>query len=435
MIRRFAQADIIRAVAAAAWAAGLLTPSTPSFSQDRFPITGRAQPAFSSFDEIMQSFMREHRVPGAALALSRDGRVVYARGFGWADRAARRPVEPDALFRIASISKPITAVAVLQLVEQGKVKLDQRVLDVLRFDSPLPADTPTDERWRAITIADLLHHRGGWDRNKSFDPMFEPFRIGRALRLGRPPDTRDIIRYMLDQPLQFDPGRRFAYSNFGYCVLGRVIEDVTGQTYDAYVREHVLSPIGIRGMRLGRTLPTDRFKGEVSYNARSEKPMPAVVGARPGRFVSPPDGGFHMEVLDAHGGWAGSATDLVRFAAAFDDHERCKLLGAPHVHAMISPHNRYNAGDDTGDPDADFYGGGWFVRRTDDNGDSDWWHSGGLQGSSTLLVRRHDGWCWAVLFNSDFTSKGQPLTSAIAPQLNRAIDAVRGRTTSSSGPK
>jgi len=142
-----------------------------------------------------------------------------------------------------------------------------------------------------------------------------------------------------------------------------------------------------------------------------------------------------MEVLDAHGGWAGSATDLVRFAAAFDDHANCKLLSEAGIATMLAPPARHEVGEDIGDPDADFYGCGWFVRRAGDDEQSDWWHSGGLLGTSTLLVRRHDGWSWAVLFNSDFTSKGQPLTSAIAPDLNRAIGAVKDRALAENAPR
>ena len=82
--------------------------------------------------------------------------------------------------------------------------------------------------WKRITTRHLLQHTGGWDRDKSFDPMFRPREISRTLGVASPPGPRDILRYRLGQPFEFDPGTRYAYSNFGYCVLGRVIEKVTG---------------------------------------------------------------------------------------------------------------------------------------------------------------------------------------------------------------
>ena len=85
-----------------------------------------------------------------------------------------------------------------------------------------------DRRWREVTIHQLLQHTGGWDRDKSFDPMFHNNQICEELKIPSPALQKDIIRYMVRQPLDFNPGERYAYSNFGYCLLGRVIEKVTG---------------------------------------------------------------------------------------------------------------------------------------------------------------------------------------------------------------
>src|SRR5262249_31395645 len=168
-------------------------------------------------------------------------------------------VESTALFRIGSISKPITAVAILQLVERGKLSLDAGVWELLRLSEP------SDRRWKRVTIRHLLQHTGGWDRDESIDPMFRSAEIARALRVPQPATPAHIIRYMLGQRLDFDPGSRFAYSNFGYCLLGRVIETVSGAAYETHVQEHVLAPLGITRMRLGKTLPAERAAGEVAY--------------------------------------------------------------------------------------------------------------------------------------------------------------------------
>src|SRR5215813_12315238 len=202
----------------------LLATHTPLQAQQPKPnelaTSGSAHPELASFDELMTTFVKEQQVPGAGLAVTKDSRLVYARGFGLADRQRQQAVEPTALFRIASLSKPITAVAVLQLVERTKLTLDAKVWDVLKL--PEPSDT----RWKQVTILHLLQHTGGWDRDKSFDPMFRSVFIAQMLNVSPPAEPQHIIRYMLGQPLDFDPGSRYAYSNFGYCILGRVIERI-----------------------------------------------------------------------------------------------------------------------------------------------------------------------------------------------------------------
>src|SRR5262249_9005879 len=143
----------------------------------KMPATGKAHADLASFDRLMESFVEQHKVPGAALAVARHGRLIYARGFGWADVEKQEPVEPAALFRIASISKPITAVAVMQLVEQGKLGLDDKILDRVKLQPHLEPGAKFDERWNQITLRHLLQHRGGLDRDKSFDPIGKVWEI------------------------------------------------------------------------------------------------------------------------------------------------------------------------------------------------------------------------------------------------------------------
>jgi N-acyl-D-amino-acid deacylase len=131
---------------------------------EQLPVTGRADPRLASFDRLMTRFMRKHRIPGAALAVAHNGRMVYARGFGFADRDDKQPVQPDSLFRIASVSKPLTAVAVLQLIERGHLKFDDPVFEILKLQRPARR---FDARWKKVTILHLLQHRGGWDRDKA----------------------------------------------------------------------------------------------------------------------------------------------------------------------------------------------------------------------------------------------------------------------------
>lgn len=409
----------------------VLLASTSSASADEqaekeaeaLPITvTRECPALKPFDDEVASFMHARSIPGGALAVSRRGRLVLARGYGWADKEAEQPVSPSSLFRIASISKPITAVAVLRLIEDsdGRLTLDTPAFAMLAYEPHLAPDAEPDPRLQQITIRHLLQHTAGFDREASFDPMFRPISIARELGLQPPAGPEAIIRYMLGRPLDHDPGSTYAYSNFGYCVLGRLIEKVSGKTYEQFVKDEVLRPIGIRRMRLGRTLPQHRAPGEVRYY--DPEVAENVMTPGDGGKVPKPYGGFLLEAMDAHGGWIGSAADLVRFACAFDDPEHCPLLKPDTVEKMFARPEGQAGFEPDGTPKAAYYGLGWLVRPTGD-GKANHWHAGGMSGTSSLLVRRHDGLNWAVLFNQRRDASGLSYGD-IDPALHRAANAV-----------
>lgn len=372
--------------------------------------TGEVVPELKPFDRLLTSFLAEHGIPGASVCVSRNGKIIYARGFGWADAADERPVEPDSLFRIASVSKPITAVAIMRLVEQGKIALDDHPFKVIGRAQQL-ARSATDSRLERITIQHLLQHRAGWDRSESGDPMFQYRKIS---GIFAPVSHRATIDYMLRQPLDFAPGSKYAYSNFGYCLLGRVIEAVTGQTYEEYVQEHVLSLVGVTDMKIGRSLPRHRADREVSYyDVLGRQGIPV----RDPTILVPQPYVIDHEVMDSHGAWIASATDLVKFADALNDYGASPLLTATSIEAMFAPPSG-------SEDEAAYYACGWMVRPVNDSANT--WHMGQINGTSTLLVRRHDGLNWAVLFNQDgsLSAKGTP-ASLIDPLMHDAARRVK----------
>jgi N-acyl-D-amino-acid deacylase len=389
---------------------------------DPLPVTGVADPRLASFDRLMVAFLEKHQVPGGALAVAQDGRLVYARGFGYADLERESSMQANSLLRIASVSKPITAAAILLLVQQGKLRLTDRVFDLLTLRPP-PGAEP-DPRLQKITVLHLLQHTAGWDRGKSFDPMFRPIRIARALGVPPPAEPEHIIRYMLGQPLDFDPGARYAYSNFGYCVLGRVIEKVSGQPYEQYVRQHVLGPLGIRQARVGKTLLTERAPREVKYYDYRKRTDRAVVGPDLGKQVPLPYGTWYLEAMDAHGGWIASAVDLVRFGSAFDAATPRGLLGPQRLETLFARPAGTVGETADGKPRRSYYGCGWSVRLLQD-GQMDTFHNGLLDGTASLLVRRHDGLCWAVIFNAGHDRQGRYLSGLIDPLLHEAANQVK----------
>ncbi|HEX8394504.1 MAG TPA: serine hydrolase domain-containing protein [Longimicrobium sp.] len=354
----------------------------------------------ASFDQNIAALMRKYAVPGGAVAVLRDGKLIYARGFGYADVENKIPVQPDALFRIASVSKPITGVAIMKLVEEGKLKLDDRVAPHIAHLTPAPGAT-VDPRWEQITIRQLLNHTGGWDRDKpngGFDPMFRPAIAAAAVNAPAPASAETIIRYMKGMPLDFTPGEKHVYSNFGYAILGRVIERVSGMPYEEYVRTRVLQPVGAIRTRQGRTRMSGALADEVKYYLPGEPGLgltaPMVPSVFPGEGMVPVNyGGFYVEAMDSHGGWVSSTVDLLRFLAGVDGRaSRPDILSTELVAQMTSNGFPLCANG------ACQYAGGWMVRPA--QADANWWHGGSLPGTTALLVRSYHNFSWVALFNA-----------------------------------
>jgi N-acyl-D-amino-acid deacylase len=374
--------------------------------------TGEKVPDLAAFDDLLTHFVREQGVPGASLAIAHRGRLRYARGFGLADRDTGARVRPTTRFRIASISKPFTAVAILKLVEQGKLGLDDPVL-------PLLGRPAKDPRWSRVTIRHCLQHRGGWDRAISGDPIGQMGEIFHTTGIPPPYDPAQIVRYMLGRPLDFEPGARMAYSNLGYLVLGRVIEKVTRMDYEAWVRAVVLQPLHLESMKLGKATWRDRETDEARYHTHGDR-MGLSLYDPFGPPVPYPYGAENFEGFEAHGGWIATAADLARFADAFHDPAKCPLLNPGTIAWMQACPEGVAGHEADGQPKAAYYGCGWMVRPVKD-GQANLWHAGFIAGSEALLVRRWDGWSWAVLFNSNGAAKGGNLAGVIDPLLHQAL--------------
>ncbi|MEZ6148081.1 MAG: serine hydrolase domain-containing protein [Planctomycetaceae bacterium] len=381
-------------------------------------------PQLKAFDEVMFEFRKREAFPGGALAIVKDGRLVYARGFGYGDDREQMPVRATSLFRIASISKPLTAVAVLKLSEQGRVDLNAPVLKLLDIRPvTTPASAP-DPRIEQVTPLHLLQHTAGFDRSKSWDPMLGHKRVADALGTSLPITSEQLIAYTLGQPLDFDPGTRFSYSNFGYLMLGHLIEKITGEAYETYVQQEVLKPLGITSMRIGGSLLSDRADNEVMYFDTRERTGSGVVEGVIGQQVARPYGVEDMQLAAAGGGWIGSAIDVARFGSAFDGTRRCPVLKPETVRFMFMPPSHLRQKQPK--LPIDYESCGWHVKLLSDNPPRFNYAKGGLMpGVSTQLVCRADGVTFAVLFNADTGQSGQHLAAAVEGPLHKAADAIR----------
>ncbi len=179
-----------------------------------------------------------------------------------ADRQHLVQAQQDSLFRIASVTKPITSVTIFTLIEQGKLNLTDKVFGPCAIFG-IKYGKPPYKQWVAdITVDQLLTHTcGGWP-NDDNDPM---------MHNDGWDHTKLITETIANQPLTNQPGTHWAYSNFGYCILGRVIEQITGQPYDAYVKANILAPCGISTMQIAANKESQRAPNEVVYSASTAK--------------------------------------------------------------------------------------------------------------------------------------------------------------------
>jgi CubicO group peptidase (beta-lactamase class C family) len=308
-------------------------------------------------DKRITAYMSQQSIPGLSLAIAKDERLVFAKGYGYADTSTKAPVTPDSLFRIASISKPVTAVAVMELVEAGLLGLDQKVFGAGRVLGTQYGTKPYSANVRAITVRHLLSHTSGWS-NSVGGSMQDPMFMSSAL------SQTQLINLMLDTRPPVAPGTTYEYLNFGFCVLGRVIERVSGRTYEDYVRRAVLGPCGITKMRIGAKTQAGKAPDEVTYYGSSP------YGLLPAR-------------MDAHGGWIASPIDLLRLMVRVDGFLAKADILTPTDEARFLTSPRPGNG----------YGLGWIVNSGFRG------HNGAMDGTIGFLVRRDDGFSYAALAN------------------------------------
>lgn len=297
-------------------------PALATTSQGVIPISGPAVPSLASFDTAVVSFMEQNGIDAASLAITYNGVTVFARGYGWLTKDRSVLMPPNALMRLASITKPITAATIRTLVRAGLLSYQSKVFclgsnvapNCLLSIPPLPGETP-DARLDDITIQHLLDHRGGWDRDLTFDPLWEHIDIAAEMGVPSPPTKTQLVQYMHGWQLSHTPGSTYAYSNYGYMLLGMVIEKLMGTSYTNYIQRSIFLPLDIPAteIELGRTLPQDRNAREPWY----DYPYTCRNVFNPTETVLCPDGGFYMEGRDSNGGIITTSCAYATFLNAY----------------------------------------------------------------------------------------------------------------------
>lgn len=378
--------------------------------------TGTTVTALAGFDNQMKTFMQARGITAGQLAVTYKGRLVLARGYS---TSTALTVQPTSLFRIASLSKSFTAAAIVKLVQDGKLSLSTPVGNIISITPP--AGQTKDTRWSAITIKRLLQHLGGWDRDISGDPEWEDAVISKALGVPMELHPADVIKYQAGKKLDYNPGAKYAYSNFGYTLAGRVIERISGLSYPTYVQQKLLTPLGITRMAQGYSIA--KHSGEVPYDSQYSG---RTVLDMSGKTVPAPYGTFSMRIQDANGGWIASAPDLVRWARMFD--KSSSVLNTASLNSIwAKPEIGVNS-------DGWYYGLGWQVRPVTGGTGRNTWHTGSMPGTFTIMVRTYNGMSWAALFNRRDDASGKSYGD-IDAALWTAANGVKSWPTNDLFPK
>jgi CubicO group peptidase (beta-lactamase class C family) len=360
---------------------------------------------FASIEKTVSIFLKKWSIAGASIAVARDGKLVYARGFGYADTAEKSITQPFNKFRIASISKLVTAVGIMKLKEEGKLSLDDKVFGPDGILNDEYYSNPKDKRVYGITVGHLLSHEGGWTPRYG-DQMFMPTVIADKMGVKPPVDVKTIVRFALDKNLHFNPGHGRSYSNLGYSILGLVIEKVSGMPYEQFCRKEILEPLGIYDMMLAGNLKTEKAPLEVTYyEPREDALKPSIYDM--GSLVQACYGGNDIRTLGGAGGWLATSPDLMRLLLAIDGFDtRPDILSNESIRIMTDNENG-----------AAPIGWKSIVR------DGTWYRTGSFPGTAGMMKRQSDGTSWVVLLNSSAWN-GPEIYSYINNMMYRILSQV-----------
>jgi CubicO group peptidase (beta-lactamase class C family) len=319
-------------------------------AQDNLP-----KSTIDAIDTIMKTILESGGSPGASVAVVLDGTYRWSNAYGVTDIESAKPVKPDTVFRIASISKMLTATAAMQLVESGEIDLHATTRD---YCTAFPAKNS------AITLHHLLSHQSGL---RHWTTTAERYNKTRYRKI------QATLKVIEDSPLLFEPGSADEYSTPGYNVVGCVIEGASGAEYANYMQKHIFDPAGMSSAIVGD--PPSRFKNKAS-------------GYRPGPRGPRPAREDDLSIKFPGGGLSGSVVDLARFAEALF---QGKLLQPETIQTMWTP---------KGLADGTKTNKGYGCNIGEEKGREVVWHIGGVSGfCGNLYIYPDRKAAVAVLFN------------------------------------
>ena len=355
-------------------------------------------PELEGLDKKISNYMRKWQLKGVSLAITRNDSLVYAKGYGWADKEKEVAMEPGHIMRVASVSKLITAAGIMVLQDQGKLTIDSKVFgpEGVLNDEYFNELTKCDPRYYDMTIEDIMRHRSCF----MSDQLFRSKEVQTYMGLENPPTKYDFFTLVFRNKLRAAPGTRTSYSNFGYLVLSEIIERVSEMPYDEFIRKHVLKPAGCYDMHIAGVYYKDKRENEVRYYTQEGEGKYAPDFNNPQDTVESCYGKNNIPLLSGAGAWCSSTIELARLIASID--------GDDHVRDIISEKSFRQMTERT---DESTFGLGW----NETHPTRGWNRTGTLDGTSALIRHYPDGECWIMVTNTG-TYKG--------PRFTKETDAL-----------
>jgi CubicO group peptidase (beta-lactamase class C family) len=333
-------------------------------------------------DTMAMQFIHQWQIEGASMCLLKDGKVLYAKGYGWADKEKGIKMQPYHRLRMASVSKLFTAVAIMKLVEQGKISLDSKVFEkngVLQSYKDLPiADTLAYQ----ITVEHLLTHSAGWRNQLRSDPMFVPVSVAKVLEIAKPPTFAETLRFMLSQRGMFRPGEFVDYSNFGYTILGEIVREVAGKSIEKYLKEDIL----VQDLAVSKNTYQEKLPFETRYYTHPKEALkPSIYSFSDS--ASAVYEGNNTEALGGAGGLIASPLEIARFVLKID--------GFDNVPDILSPKTLERMTTVVGKDSTQQRLIGWKHADAEK-----WWRTGNLSSTCASVTCRRDGYVWVFITNT-----------------------------------
>ena len=368
-----------------------------------------SQPELHAMDSIMQRYLKRWEIHGAQLAISRHDSLLYARGFGYADKDRQIPMEPSYIMRMASVSKLVTATGIMKLRDMGKIRLSDKVFGPKGIlNDTFYVNSIRDKRYFDITVEQLLRHKAGFT-NYAGDAIFSTRYIMQQNHLTTPPDHRTLLRIVLRRHLGYTPGTAQRYCNIGYTLLSLIIEKRTGMSYENFMQRYVLNPAGCYDFHIAGNYLKDRRKNETVYYMHSSSvPVPEFNNS--GRMVVRCYGENDITTALGAGAWVASAAELCRLVASIDGDRTVPDVISPQAVKLMTQEM----------PDHQFSLGWNFTPRN-----RPWIRTGSLVGTSALVLRYPDGECWVFITNTS-TWKGHKFsqdTMALFEKLRKRFES------------
>lgn len=361
-------------------------------------------PTMESMERYVKRWMARYGIKGASLAVMRNEKLIYCKGFGWADEEMEREAEVGDIYRIASASKLVTAVGIMKLCDQGMLRLDDKVFGE---EGILKQFTEyKDKRIKNITIRHLLNHTAGFSRNRG-DLMFRVADVMEWENMDTTPTADELIAFQLSLRLRCEPGGSAQYSNVGYLVLSRVIEQVSGMGYEEYLQTNVLWPAGCYDMHIAHNYYEERYPKEVKYYGHDEERIISYDGS--GELRLREYGGNNIRGLQGAGAWVASSVELMRLVASID--------GKPGVPDIISPESVAEMKDIRRKGD---YALGWAKYHPNVGSLV---RTGTMSGTCAYIDYRESGVSYVFLTNTSHY-RGASFTNSIGSMVRNAMTRV-----------